>query len=455
MDFAGRQYAHNWRMDPIVRSLLDDDFYKFLMGQLIFEKHPKVQVAFGLNNRTKDVRLADIIAVEELREQLDHVRTLRFQKDELIWLRGQTFYGVQGIFSPGFIHELELLQLPEYELSVDKETGQFRFETQADWIKSTWWEIHAMQIVNELRYRAIMRNFSRSELDIMYARAKVKLDAKLRRLADVDGITVSDFGTRRRHGHLWQEHCILTANEILGNKFVGTSNAFFAKKHGLESRGTNAHELPMVYAALAETDEDLRNSPYKVLKDWQNAYGDNLRISLPDTFGTTQFLENAPDWVGWWKGSRPDSKEPVQAGTELVNWWRKRGEDPMKKLIIFADGLDVDSGLTEFDTNLGNTPKPFKLMGSNMIGVHRAFRSVTNPTFGWGTTFTNDFMGCVPGRSDLMRPISLVCKVKSANGRPAIKLSDNYAKATGPAEEIERYRRVFGSAGMENAPAIV
>src|SRR3546814_4480573 len=89
----------------------------------------------------------------------------------------------------------------------------------------------------------------------------------------------------------------------------------------------------------------------------------------------------------------------------------------MKKLIIFADGLDVDSGLTQFDTNSGDTPKPFKLMGSNMIGVHRAFRSVTNPTFGWGTTFTNDFMGCVPGRSDLMRPISLVCKVKSANGR--------------------------------------
>src|SRR3546814_13516636 len=80
----------------------------------------------------------------------------------------------------------------------------------------------------------------------------------------------------------------------------------------------------------------------------------------------------------------PDSKEPVQAGTELVNWWRKRGEDPMKKLIIFADGLDVDSGLTQFDTNSGDTPKPFKLMGSNMIGVHRAFRSVTNPTFGWG-----------------------------------------------------------------------
>src|SRR3546814_19064054 len=64
-------------------------------------------------------------------------------------------------------------------------------------------------------------------------------------------------------------------------------------------------------------------------------------------------------------------------------------------------------------------------------------------------------MGCVPGRADLMRPISLVCKVKSANGSPAIKLSDDYAKATGPAEEIERYRRVFGSAGMDTPPAIV
>src|SRR3546814_1765054 len=78
---------------------------------------------------------------------------------------------------------------------------------------------------------------------------------------------ISDWSSDVCSSDLWQEHCILTANEILGDKFVGTSNAFFAKKHGLESRGTNAHELPMVYAALAETDDDLRNSPYKVLKD--------------------------------------------------------------------------------------------------------------------------------------------------------------------------------------------
>jgi len=37
-------------------------------------------------------------------------------------------------------------------------------------------------------------------------------------------------------------------------------------------------------------------------------------------------------------------------------------------------------------------------------------------------------------------------------GRPAVKLSDNYAKALGEAAEVERYLRVFGTAGMENMP---
>lgn len=65
---------------------------------------------------------------------------------------------------------------------------------------------------------------------------------------------------------------------------------------------------------------------------------------------------------------------------------------------------------------------------------------------------TNDFRNCSPRGDGSFDPVSLVCKMTAVNGRPAVKLSDNYAKATGPAEEIERYRRVFGTAGMENVP---
>ena len=65
---------------------------------------------------------------------------------------------------------------------------------------------------------------------------------------------------------------------------------------------------------------------------------------------------------------------------------------------------------------------------------------------------TNDFRGCDPKGSHEFDPISLICKVSGVEGRRAVKLSDNYAKALGPASEVERYRRVFGTAGMANAP---
>ena len=69
---------------------------------------------------------------------------------------------------------------------------------------------------------------------------------------------------------------------------------------------------------------------------------------------------------------------------------------------------------------------------------------------------TNDFVGCAPAGADgHLRPISLVCKVAEAEGRPAVKLSDNPYKALGPPNEIERYRRMFGVAGMIKQPVEV
>ena len=447
MDFATRQYNHNFRMDPIVRFRTDTDFYKFSMGQVIEAKHPMTRVSFEVTNRTKDVRLAEIVDMAEVREQLDHARTLRYTKSELINLQGQTFYGVEGMLKPAFIDHLSRSVLPDYDLSIDAETGQFVFRTEGRWAEVTDWEIHALEIFNELRTRAVMRRMSRSALDILYARAKVKLYAKLQRLASAPGLTVSDFGTRRRHSHLWQEHCILTACEVLGEKFVGTSNVYLAAKHGLEAKGTNAHELPMVYAALAAAqgsdDEAIRASQYDVLKDWQSTYGEHLRIFLPDTFGSTQFLADAPDWIQWWSGARPDSKEPMEAGNELIAFWRRLGQDPSKKLCIFADGMDV------------RLPGE-KLQGSDMISVLDHFRDRLAVTFGWGTTFTNDFVGCPAGDPLALKPLSLVCKVDRVNGHPAVKLSDNHSKArSSSGEELERYRRIFGSAGMAEVPTLV
>ncbi len=112
-------------------------------------------------------------------------------------------------------------------------------------------------------------------------------------------------------------------------------NVLLAMDTDLEALGTNAHELPMVFAALTKSDGELKESPYRVLQDWQRYYGGNLLIVLPDAFGTDAFLHNAPDWVADWTGFRPDSAPPIEAGERIIAWWKKRGVDPEQKLLIF------------------------------------------------------------------------------------------------------------------------
>jgi len=441
MDFAKRAFDQSHQIDPIVRTLLDTDFYKLLMGQFIHQRYATTQVSFGLNNRTTSVRLADIIPEAELRAQLDHVRTLRFKPNELIWIAGATFYGQERIFRPAFIEFLRGLQLPGYDLRT--EDGQYLLTFSGAWAETTWWEIYALAIVSELKSRAGHRRRGEIELDFLYARGKSKLLAKLGRLRDLDGLALSDFGARRRHSFLWQEWVVLAMAEVLGPAFVGTSNAYLAFKHGFDAKGTNAHELPMVLAALAKDDAGLKGSQYELLAQWQDAYSGNLLVALPDTYGTTQFLKGAPAWLAKdWRGYRPDSKPPAEAGDELIAWLRRHGVNPLDRFALFSDGLDVRIG-------------GFEAHGDDIGDIHNYFSGRIGRAYGWGTNATNDFRGCDPRGEALFDPISLVCKVIAADGQPAVKLSDNYGKASGPASEVERYRRVFGADGVGAAPIYV
>ena len=176
-DIASRTYNHGWRLDPIVRSLLDTDFYKLLMMQMIREFYPKQQVTFSVINRTRRVRLGDIIDEGELRAQLDHARSIRFSKKEMIWLAGNTFYGRKQIFAPDFLNWLDGFRLPEYNLR--KENGQFVLEFDGPWTHTTMWEIPALAIINELRSRAALNGLGRFTLDVVYACAKTKLWSKV------------------------------------------------------------------------------------------------------------------------------------------------------------------------------------------------------------------------------------------------------------------------------------
>ncbi len=429
VDIATRVWNHKWKIDPIVRSLIDTDFYKLLMCQSVFRNKRDTQVTFSLINRSDHVPLAKLIDEGELREQLDHIRSLSLSRGESTWMRGNTFYGKRQMFRPDFMDWFENLRLPPYHL--ERVGDQYELTFEGAWPEVMLWEIPALAVLMELRGRAVLNDMGRFELQVLYARAMTKIWEKIERLRDIPDLRIADFGTRRRHSFLWQDWCVQAMYEGLGERFTGTSNCAIAKSRDLEAIGTNAHELPMVYAALAEGDAALAGAPYDVLADWQDEHEGNLRIILPDTYGTKGFLDRAPDWLAGWTGIRIDSGDPAAGAETAIRWWQDRGEDPTQKLIIFSDGLDVDK----------------------IEELYRQFTGRVRVSFGWGTLLTNDFRGLTP--DDRLAPFSLVCKAVRAEGRPTVKLSDNPNKAMGPKDEIARYKRVFDVGAQERLEVVV
>jgi nicotinate phosphoribosyltransferase len=388
------------------------------MCQSIFRNKPDTSVTFSLINRSKNIKLAELIDEGELREQLDHIRSLSLSRGESTWLRGNTFYGKRQMFRSDFMEWFETLKLPPYHL--EKKAGQYELTFEGSWPEVMLWEVPALSVLMELRGRAVLNKMAKFELEVLYARAMTKLWEKIENLRGIEELKIADFGTRRRHSFLWQDWAVQAMLEGLEDKFIGTSNCLIAMKRDIEAIGTNAHELPMIYSALAKSDEKLANAPYQVLADWHEEHDGNLRIILPDTYGTEAFLKRAPDWLKQWTGIRIDSGDPVEGAEAAIAWWKDKGENPEDKLVIFSDGLDT----------------------TTIRDLHQKFNERVKVSFGWGTNLTNDFRGLVSDGS--LDAFSLVCKPIKANETPTVKLSDNLNKAMGPSEEINRYKRVFG-----------
>ncbi len=397
---------------PIVASLLDLDFYKFTMGQLVYLRYRDVPVRYAFTNRTESVRLADYVDEGELREQLEHVRTLAFNNSELHYLRGTNEYG-DRMFSEGYLQFLRDLRLPEFEL--ERVGGTFRLEFPGPWSEAVYWETIALGIVNELYYRARMSERSSFEQDLVYATGRVRLAEKIRILREHPDVRFVDFGTRRRFSREWQLYVVGVLAEEIPEQFMGTSATEAAMIHGLVPMGTSAHEMYMVMSGIMHDSEDaIRASHNQMLKDWWDVYGWGLSVALTDTYGSEFFFQDMTQKQARdWKGLRHDSGDPFEFGERAIAFYEQHGIDPLQKLLIFSDGLELDS----------------------ILRLSEQFGSRVKLSFGWGTNLTND-LG--------LDPVSIVVKAVEANGHLTVKLSDNLAKATGSTQDIERFKRIFG-----------
>lgn len=405
----------------IITSLCDIDLYKILMLQFIWKHFGGTDAALKFTNRTTSVRLTDDVEIEELREQLDSCRELRFSLPEL------NFLASLGYFEREFILWLSSYK-PGGTCASYNANGQLGLFFLGNWAEITLWEIYSLAIVSELRTESLLRKHGLLRNELENESAKVLAE-------DLDLIggraKVFDFGTRRRASKRSQERAVQLGMER--GVISATSNVNIAMNTGLKCVGTIAHEIPMAMAAL--TLGHPKSLPWPVISDvpmasliasqhnylnaWDSLYGGKLRTLLPDTFTSDAFFKYAPDKYAEWEAIRIDSKDPMIGGDQCCDWWKSKGQDLNEKTLIFSDGLTAQA-ISSIESAFG----------------HSGVRTV----FGWGTNLTNNY-----GRINAaFKPISTVVKLSDIAGEPTVKLSDNVAKATGPEDSVSYYKLAFG-----------
>lgn len=429
--------------EPDPNSVLDTDLYKLTMHYVVWTLYPDVNVTYGFINRSKSTQPFTRSAYNNLCQKVERLKTRILTDDEKHWLSlNCTFFPSKYLdylktyrFRPDEHIHLEFR--PHTTSSVTggtgAETGDLDVEEKGDLeisIKGLWsdtilYEVPLLSLISQAYFETVDREWSyQSQIERAKSKAEKLFSA---------GCKFSEFGTRRRRS--WKTQCMV----IEGIKQVvaanpdyhfTTSNVWMARRYNLKPVGTMAHELIMAEGAL----NGYEGVNMRVLNKWEKCFPNNpeLWIALTDTFGTAPFfheLVNHPDLAKKWTGLRQDSGDPKKFALDALNAWEKIGIDSKTKLAIFSDGLDV-----------GICCELRKFCESKSM----------NESYGIGTHLTNDFLKeyssvdqeC-EGEKTRSKPLNIVIKLLSANGKPCVKLSDVIEKAIGPPEEIDRIRSIL------------
>ncbi|MBL7058062.1 hypothetical protein ISS03_01875 [Patescibacteria group bacterium] len=301
-----------------------------------------------------------------------------------------------------------------------------------------------MEIISELYYWSLVKRamrqgeMSQGDFTAMYFVMQSRAYEFIRAFKDAPSVTFVEFATRRRNSFRWQRFINDLLQKHLPQQFLGASNVLIAMKNGSANPiGTNAHELRMVYANITpnDNDDEIRESQYQVDRDWMKMYPE-LGILLPDTFGSTQYFAGAErDIAQNCTGSRFDSKEPVEAGKEFANWLEGHGVDPKEKLALPSDGLTAETAIHACTSLSSKFKKASACIGTNLgNNCSNVWPLVDDPGF---------------------KPFSMVIKATEANGRSAVKLSDNPNKAMGSPERVERFKKIFGVRNIREQEVLV
>lgn len=408
--------------NQIITSLLENDLYKFSMGQAIYHQFPDYKTTWTFKCRNNDVVFTRDM-VDEIREQVLAYCDLRFTEDELAyldnikWIKG-SYVDFLRLWHPNF----DDFDIKYTGGKADSGCG-LEIETRGTWLNTSMYEIPVLAIVNEVFFR--MRYDGSDQTVPTYAALmedfRARLNEKYDRIASGRWFagTFSDFGLRRRLSAEAQETMIQKFMVLRDppepfaqcqTRFIGTSNVYLAKKYGITPVGTMAHEWIMC-AGQGNHKHNPAYSNWYALDAWVREYGVLNGTALTDTITTDCFLRDFQlTYATLFSGVRHDSGDPLDWGDKMLRHYRKLGIDAYGKTLLFSDSLNF----READR------------------IYRHFQDRCKVAFGIGTYLTNDT--CVP-------PLNIVMKTTRCNGQDVAKLSDVEGKGMCKNQDYVDYLR--------------
>jgi nicotinate phosphoribosyltransferase len=377
------------RMTPIIHSLLDTDLYKFSMWQTLLHRHPTTQARYSFVCRNASAYpLAEL--VPEVNRELDHLCSLGFRPEELAYLKGLRY------ISSDFVDFLRIFRFQRDFIEVRAAGDSLDIVASGPQVHVMAFEIFVLAIVNELYFR-------RFDASAAQAEGRRRLNAKIALLREFEHeparrhpFELSDFGVRRRYSGAWQREVVTTLRDAVPQFFKGTSNVLLARELGLPPIGTMAHEYLQTYQTLGVRLRDFQKA---ALEDWVQEYRGDLGIALTDVITMDAFLADFDLYFAkLFDGLRHDSGDPIEWGEKALAHYARLRIDPHTKRLVFSDGLDLHRA----------------------FAIYHHFADRTQMGFGIGTHLTND-VG--------LEPLSIVMKLRQANGQPVAKISDTPGKA--------------------------
>ena len=365
----------------IIKSLLDNDMYKYTMAQCVLHYYPSVYVKYKFKCRNFEDTLGKNIKdihefVEKINHEIKELCNLKLTEDELSWLSDIRF------FKPDFITYLDNFKLDEslVHCYVNNDSNEIEIFFRGPWIKTILFEVPILAIVSELYTQEMVGELSnlKKNFDSYFPQPIFKF---------------TDMGTRRRAS---LDHHVSVVKHFVDtfSTFIGTSNLYIAKMLNIKPIGTMAHEWIQAHQQLSP----ILNSQEEALQVWADEYRGDLGIALSDTLGFDAFLNEFDMYFAkLFDGCRHDSGDPFEWTAKLISHYKSMNIDPKTKSAIYSDGLDFNKCYL----------------------IHKTFKDMINVSFGIGTWLTNN-VGFTPPQN--------VIKMVSCNGGPVAKISDDPGK---------------------------